>query len=284
MAVERNILVPNYLYSSRVKDEDVPWFENEFFNDVSTFSADLRETEERFEFAKRMGYVFMKGLKDEVEKTSPGRKKVVDQLEELGEKGYTWTTLNSYLNDKSIIYAFGVGTDISFEVAIAKQLNCVVKCFDPTPQAVAYANKIAAQEELIDFYPCGVYSSDTVLRFYRPPDEGLGSLSVDNLYRGDEFIEAPVSTLTTLMKERGDDHIDLLKMDIEGSEYAVIDSLLESGVKISQLALEFDQPNPPWRTERYIRRLLGAGFELVDVDGLNCLFVQKDIVEQVSKN
>lgn len=284
MAVEKNILVPNYIYSSRVNDEDVPWFENEFFNDVATYSPDVRENEQRFEYAKRMGYVFMNELKEDVLKNSPGRRKIIDRLDELGGKGFTWTTLTSCLNENSSIYAFGVGTDISFEVALAKKLNCTVKCFDPTPQAIEFANKVAAEEPLIDFYPCGVYSSDTTLRFYRPPDVGLGSLSVDNLHHGDEYIEAPVSRLTTLMEKFGDNHLDLLKMDIEGSEYNVIDDLLDTGIEVSQLAMEFDQPTPPWRTERYIRRLLGAGFDLVDVQGLNCLFVQKTMIEQLSRN
>jgi hypothetical protein len=41
------------------------------------------------------------------------------------------------------------------------------------------------------------------------------------------------------MSKLNHDHIDLLKMDIEGAEYAVLADILNSGIKIKQLLIEF---------------------------------------------
>ena len=35
------------------------------------------------------------------------------------------------------------------------------------------------------------------------------------------------------------DHIDILKMDIEASEYSVIDNILDCGIEIYQILVEF---------------------------------------------
>ena len=41
------------------------------------------------------------------------------------------------------------------------------------------------------------------------------------------------------MKENGHSHLDLLKMDIEGAEFEVIDSIIEDQVPINILCIEF---------------------------------------------
>jgi len=45
--------------------------------------------------------------------------------------------------------------------------------------------------------------------------------------------------LEAICKELKHDRIDVLKMDIEGSEYDIIPSLLESEIQIKQILIEF---------------------------------------------
>ena len=45
--------------------------------------------------------------------------------------------------------------------------------------------------------------------------------------------------LQTIMSELNHEHIDLLKMDIEGAEYDVISDMMESGILPDQLLIEF---------------------------------------------
>jgi len=273
MPVVRNPLVPDYIYGARVRDEDVPWFEQQFYKHTDTYDADVRETKERYEYARRIGYGFFADLKASVIARSAAHARYKNEIVSLGGKGYAWPYIPSKINAKSIVYAFGIGTDISFEEALAETHKCEVKCFDPTPQAMEFALKIARKNPLISFYPYGLFSRDTIVRFYKPKDAGLGSLSAANLHYSDIYLEAPVLRISTMMKQFGHERIDLLKMDIEGAEYDAIDDLLFSGIVVDQLAIEFDQPIPPWRTTRVIGKLAAAGYRLTIVDGLNTLFV-----------
>ena len=42
-----------------------------------------------------------------------------------------------------------------------------------------------------------------------------------------------------MMRDLGHDHLDVLKMDIEGAEYAVLDDMLQSDILPDQLLVEF---------------------------------------------
>ena len=68
------------------------------------------------------------------------------------------------------------------------------------------------------------------------------------------------------MREFGHDHIDLMKMDVEGAEYAVIDSLVESTVRPRQLLVEFHHRFESiglHKTKAAVEALRGAGYDLV---------------------
>ena len=73
----------------------------------------------------------------------------------------------------------------------------------------------------------------------------------------------PVRRLPTLMQELGHDRLDLLKLDIEGGEYAVLDDVLAVGPR--QLLVEFHHR---WdgrgfdRTRQAIARLDAGGYRL----------------------
>ena len=73
------------------------------------------------------------------------------------------------------------------------------------------------------------------------------------------------------MLELGHDRIDLLKMDIEGAEYAVIDNLLREGVDVRQLLVEFHHHDhhtdgmSAKRTKKAVQKLNRAGFKIFHV-------------------
>ncbi|MFB0923884.1 MAG: FkbM family methyltransferase, partial [Vicingaceae bacterium] len=52
-------------------------------------------------------------------------------------------------------------------------------------------------------------------------------------------IEVKMKSISSIMNNLKHQEIDVLKMDIEGSEYDVVENILESNVKINQLLIEF---------------------------------------------
>jgi hypothetical protein len=65
------------------------------------------------------------------------------------------------------------------------------------------------------------------------------------------------------MDHNGDTVIDLLKMDIEGFEYEIIDQFLDQRIPVRQLCVEFHPWLMPGRTLKTIARLYRAGYRII---------------------
>ena len=174
-----------------------------------------------------------------------------------------WEVPSGYLNAASICYCAGVGEHIGFELGLRDRYDSLVIMLDPTPRSVQF---IAAREDddpKLQFEPVGLWSSDETLRFYMPHDARHVSHSVIEGEGRDEYFEAPCRTLRTLMQERGHDRVDLLKMNIEGAEYEVLESLLRDEIYPEIICLTFEGQGAFSRTLRWTQRLRDAGYALV---------------------
>ena len=134
--------------------------------------------------------------------------------------------------------------------------------FDPTPRAIDYVQRTAPQDPNFRFEPVGWWDSEETLRFYAPRNEAHVSHSAVNLQRTDRFFEAQVSTVRELAKKLDDTDIEIIKMDIEGAEYAVLSSLMDQGLLPSTLCVEFDQPESIFKTIAAVRDLRRHGYSL----------------------
>jgi FkbM family methyltransferase len=185
----------------------------------------------------------------------------------LGNQGAAWTFYPEGLSDRSVVYSFGVGEDISFDLALIHRLGVTVHAFDPTPRAIAWVPSQAAPDQFV-FHPFGIAGQDGVRQFTPPKNERNVShtlLQRDSPWRS---IEVPVQRVATIMRMLGHTRIDLLKMDIEGAEYEVVDDLLDSDIAVEQLLVEFHHRWPEVgiaKTKRAIHLLNMAGYEIFTV-------------------
>ena len=154
--------------------------------------------------------------------------------------GYgAWPVVLTELNTDSIIYAAGIGTDISFDVEIMEHTGASVHAFDPTPGSLEWLRKQMVPKNF-HVHPWGLANYDGEASFYLPENASYISHSI--VYGeeiGRKSIKVPVKRIKSIMKELGHDHIDLLKIDIEGAEYEVIDDLIKSEVHVKQFLVEF---------------------------------------------
>ncbi len=195
-------------------------------------------------------------------------------LVRLGDDYGGWWVQPALLDRSSLCYCVGVGEDATFDLNLIAQFDCRVVSMDPTPRAVAYMKALNVPSGLT-FLPVGVAGANREARFYEPRDPTHASYSMANLQRTQAFVLAPVRTVASVMKDLGHETIDLLKLDIEGAEYEVLDSLHRDAVYPTTLCVEFDQPHPVLDTWRTVRRLRRVGYEPVMVDGFNCTFVRR---------
>ena len=200
-------------------------------------------------------------------------------LERLGSDYGGWVVPVGLLDEASICYCAGVGLDVTFDLALIDRIGCTVHAFDPTPRARAFAEEVAAGEPRFRYAPVGLWGEDAQLRFYAPADPAHVSHSILNLQQTENYFEAPCRSVASLMAERGHERIDLLKLDIEGAEYEVLDALLAQGIRPGLLCVEFDELHHPvdGGFRRRIRartgRLRAAGYRLIVADGCNYTLV-----------
>ncbi len=192
-------------------------------------------------------------------------------LVRLGSEYGGWWVPRSVLRSDAVAYCAGAGEDISFDLALL-QRGLRVTVFDPTPRAIAYVRSHDPGTAGFRFEPVGWWDSEDELKFYAPRDPSHVSHSAVNLQATSDYFLAPVEPVHSAMVRLGDDHVDLIKMDIEGAEYRVIDSLLTVGPRPDVLCVEFDQPQPAGRTISAIRKLQAEGYALNRIEGWNFTF------------
>lgn len=199
----------------------------------------------------------------------------------LGSAYGGWTVQSGRLARDSIVYSVGVGEDISFDLALIQRFQCDVHAFDPTPKCIAWlgAQRLPPQ---FRFRPVGLADYDGVARFVLPRADFVSfHIGDDAVANGEaQVAECPVRKLTTIMRDAGHQRLDLLKMDIEGAEYPVIDDLLKSDVRPTQLLIEFhhiigDAPSLA-KTRKAIESLNAAGYRIFDISpvGLEYSFIR----------
>jgi FkbM family methyltransferase len=187
-----------------------------------------------------------------------------DDLLEVGDLGYGGYVLpTSLLGQDSVCYLAGTGEDISFDLSVIARFGCEVHSLDPVPRAARHVAVAAAYEKRLVFHPVALWSEDKELTFYAPREDGYVSQSATNLYETAPDFTAPARAVTSLMAELGHDHIDLLKISAEGSEYEILDHVVDQAIDVRILCVEYAQPAPVERVRSSIERLREAGFELV---------------------
>ena len=171
----------------------------------------------------------------------------------------------SLLDKSSVIYSFGTGRDISFDLRCIRKHGVSVFAFDPTPVSIDWIGN----QKLPDgfhFHPYGISASATgQADFFLPanPRAVSGSLVKHKEVDAAKSVKVIMKTFDDITRELNHSHIDVLKMDIEGSEYDVIDTILASPVTVDQILVEFhdrdfEQAEP--RSVEAIRKLSEKGY------------------------
>ncbi len=203
------------------------------------------------------------------------------KLEKIGSDYGGWVVPVDLIKSDWICYCAGVGEDITFDLGIIDRFSCNVFAFDPTPKSKNYVAKNAANNSKFQFYDVGLWSKNSVQKFFVPSNPRYVSHSIVNLKGTSDFFEATCKRLSTIMEELRHEKIDLLKMDIEGAEHEVLRSILEDNIDIKVLCVEFE-PMPPLQILETILKLTSSNYTLVSVDGRNHTFIKTPILKSVA--
>lgn len=196
-----------------------------------------------------------------------------NDLKSIGTRYGGWVVPTNLLNADSIFYCVGCGEDISFDLGLIEKFGCEVFGFDPTPRAIEHVKKVAGQNPHYHFFELGLWDKEDTLKFFIPANPKDVSHSLLNLQKTNDYIEVKVKRLQSIMEDNGHKKIDLLKIDIEGAEYKVIESIIEDNINIKILCVEYDEcfcsldRGYKRRIRASVKNLLEAGYSLVCAQG-----------------
>ena len=145
------------------------------------------------------------------------------------------------LGPNSVVYSFGVGTNVSFDEELVTKYGCKVHLFDPTPLSVGFMKQHPFTGKGFVFEPVGLADREQEMTFYLRFAGGSYTLFKPKWRIIDTF-RAHCLTIEQIMSSYGHDHIDLLKMDIEGAALPVMWDMKRKGIRPQQIVVELEAP------------------------------------------
>ena len=153
--------------------------------------------------------------------------------------------------------------DITFDLELIRRYGAVVRAVDPVAAYGAASLEAAAGEPRFSFRHAAVTTRDAPIRMQVHHEPGSQSLSAAGLYDSDEWVEVDGRTIPTLMREFGDDRVDLMKIDVEGIEYDLVPTLDLAALSVRVFAIQLHHTGTVRDATTLIRGLERQGFRLV---------------------
>lgn len=196
----------------------------------------------------------------------------------------SWKYIPTLLDENSIVYSLGVGDLIDFDLDLIRDYGLTVHAFDPTPFAEEWVQGQSLPDKFV-FHPWAAAGVDGTLRLFRRMNTRgkrssvmwtAGSAAGD----AEDFIDAPAYTIHTIMEKLGHSKVDMLKIDVEGAEYIILEGLQTVANPPKQLLVEYHHRFPgvgKQRTADSISMLRGLGYRIFAISetGREVCFVLK---------
>jgi FkbM family methyltransferase len=197
---------------------------------------------------------------------------LVCQKEKFGFGYGAWDLVTKTIDSNSIIYSFGIGQEASFDTDLIGRFNLVIYGFDPTPKSLQWVKKQGFSNNFI-MHGFGLAGYDGNVPFYPTKDPIKVSHTIlRGLSPREKAITVPVKKLSSIMNELGHNRIDVLKMDIVGAEYDVIDDIEKSGMRPHQILIKFRHRFPGVgikKSKEAIDKIRGMGYHLFSISRSN---------------
>ncbi|HEX4467090.1 MAG TPA: FkbM family methyltransferase [Solirubrobacteraceae bacterium] len=205
--------------------------------------------------------------------TAPG---IVD----VGTKYGGWMIPAGLIEPGWTCYCIGAGGDVSFDLELIESYGArVVRAFDAVESLAESAREAGAGVAGFSAHHAAIATEDGPLRMQVTHDSQSQSVSSAGLYESDRFITLPGRTLPSLMAELGDDHVDLIKMDIEGGEYDVMPAIDLAAIGVKVFSIQLHHTGSVAQARGLIEGLAAAGYVPVACrPAVKITFVRRDVL------
>lgn len=170
------------------------------------------------------------------------RKDISCKSKWFGNKYGGFYVIPELISKNAIVYSFGVGKDISFDRSLINSFDCQIFAFDPTPDSIAWCKEQNLPDKF-KHYDFGLSNKSENVTFFLPKNKNhvSGSSIGHSQVSQKNTASVRMKSFNDILKDHKHETLDLIKMDIEGSEYDVVESILRSDIKINQIVLEIHE-------------------------------------------
>jgi FkbM family methyltransferase len=171
-----------------------------------------------------------------------------------------WYISPQLLSKKPVVISLGLSDTLSFDLGMIDAYQAEVYGFDPTDFTRAFLQKTPLPANF-HYFPLAVAGHEGWLNLFERHGKG-------GRKKGSVFQKAPCRRLSGICRDLGLLHIDILKMDIEGSEYDVLEETLLQQIFPAQIAVEFHHRFEEigiQKTRQAHRSLRGYGYRLAHI-------------------
>lgn len=223
-----------------------------------------------------------------------------ESLVRIGSEYGGWTVPESVLAPGCTAICVGAGEDITFDVGL-NRMGLRVFTVDPTPRAAAHVRDVldgaaTGRSVAVDgsstacydftgfdpsqmrFLELGLSDKNGVMRFWAPKNPDHVSHSIVNLQQTGDSFEVECIRLEDLCTANGIESVDILKLDIEGAEYMVLNDVTSGTIRPRAVCVDFDEgfnhteSGYLYRIADAVRKMRRAGYRLVKVEAWNFVF------------
>ena len=171
-----------------------------------------------------------------------------------------WVISAERLPEEPLVYSLGLSENLSFDLGMIQQYRAKVHGFDPTIESQIFVAKSHLPADF-HYHPLAVAGHDGQLDLYERMGKG-------GRKKGACFLKAACKKISTLVQELGHSRLDILKVDVEGSEYSILEDVCLKQIPISQIAVEFHHRFDEVGLSSTIRAhqmLLSHGYQLAHI-------------------
>lgn len=179
-------------------------------------------------------------------------------VEYLGSDYGGWPVPTELLGPGAVAYSVGAGGDVSFDLALIERTGCVVHSFDPAPAAAIHARE--QRDPRFFFHNVAVWTHSGELTMFRAANPEHMALSAVDLQQTGAAVTVACRTIESIRTELGHEHVDLLKLTMDGAEYELVPHLQLSRWHTKVLVVNLQHNRPPREAWALVADLRDAGW------------------------
>lgn len=122
-----------------------------------------------------------------------------------------------------VVFDIGANVGLWTKYILSKNAGKVY-CFEPNKKALSHLKKSLSEDKNVDIIDKAVYKENTTLKFYIDDENSLVSSILSQTGKSHSYAVEAIS-LKTAIEMSGESMVDLIKMDIEGAEFEIIENI-----------------------------------------------------------